>query len=61
MAYPSFMKAIEKNPKYMLPYVGFQNYMKPKAICRKQKGILRKALSAEPENVVILSELGYFL
>ncbi len=61
MAYPFFKKAIEKDPKYMLPYVELSKLYETEGNMQEAEGTLRKALSVEPENVVILSELGYLL
>ncbi len=61
MAYPFFKKAIEKDPKYMLPYVELSKLYETEGNIPEAERTLRKALSVEPENVVILSELGYLL
>lgn len=61
MAYPFFRKAMEKDPKYMLPYVELAKLCETDGNTAEAEGILRKALSVEPENVVIMSELGYLL
>ena len=61
MAYPFLKKAIEKDPKYMLPYVELARLYETEGNFPEAEGTLRKALSVEPENVVILSELGHLL
>ena len=61
MAYPFFRKAIEKDPKYMLPYAELARLYETEGNVPEADGTLRKALSVEPENVVILSDLGYLL
>ncbi len=61
MAYPFFKKAIEKDPKYMLPYVELSKLYETESNIPEAEGTLRKALSVEAETVVILSELGYLL
>jgi Tfp pilus assembly protein PilF/peroxiredoxin len=61
MAYPFFKKAIEKDPKYMLPYDELARLYETEGNAPEAEGTLRKALSVEPENVVILSDLGYLL
>jgi Tfp pilus assembly protein PilF/peroxiredoxin len=61
MASPFFKKAIEKDPKYMLPYAELARLYETEGNIPEAEGTLRKALSVEPENVVILSDLGYLL
>ncbi len=60
-AYPFFKKAIDKDPKYMLPYAELARLYETEGNIPEAEGTLRKALSIEPENVVILSDLGYLL
>lgn len=61
MAYPLFKKAIEKDPKYMLPYVELAKLYELNGKRTEAEEAFRKALAIEPENVVVMSELGYFL
>lgn len=59
MAYPLFEKAMEKDPKYLRPYVELANLYELDGKPAESEGILRKALTAVPGNVVAMSELGY--
>ena len=61
MAHPLFLKAIEKDPKYMLPYIELARLYETEGRSAEAEGILKKALAAEPDNVVVASELGYLL
>lgn len=61
MAYPFFRKAIEKDPKYMLPYVELARLHEMDGHMEEAEKTLRDALSIEPLNVAVMSELGYFL
>ncbi len=61
MAYTLFKKAIEKDPKYMLPYVELAKLYELEGKNAEAEEILKKALSVEPDNVVVMSELGYIL
>ena len=61
MAYPYFKKAIEKDPKYMLPYVELAKLQERDGDKAAAEETFRSALKVEPENVVVLSEMGYLL
>ncbi len=61
MAYPLFKKAIEKDPKYLLPYVELAKLYAADGDEVKAQDTLRQALSVEADNVVAMSELGYIL
>ncbi|MDP2277618.1 MAG: redoxin domain-containing protein [Nitrospirota bacterium] len=61
IAYSLFLKAIEKDPRYMLPYVELAKLYELEGKNAEAEEILKKALSVEPENVVVISELGYVL
>jgi Tfp pilus assembly protein PilF/peroxiredoxin len=61
MAFPMFKKAIEKDPRYMLPYVEMARLHKAEGNSSEAEETLRKALSLEPDNVVVMCELGYLL
>ncbi len=61
MAYPLFRKAIEKDPKFILPYVELARLCEIEGKNAEAEDILRKALLADPESVVAQSELGYLL
>lgn len=61
MAYPFYKKAIEKAPRYMLPYVGLANLYESDGEMKEAETTLRKALSIDSGNVVVMSELGYLL
>ncbi len=59
MAYPLLKKAIEKDPRYMLPYVELAKLYVTDGDNANAEEILRKALTVEPDNVAVLTELGY--
>ncbi len=59
MAYPLFQKAIEKDPKYMLPYLELAKLYELDGKGAEAEETLKKALAAVPGNVVMMSELGY--
>jgi len=61
MAYPLFLKAIEKDGKYILPYIELARLYELEGKKLEAEETLRKVLLVEPNSVVILSELGYFL
>jgi Tfp pilus assembly protein PilF/peroxiredoxin len=61
MAYPLFKRAIEKDPRYMLPYVGLAKLYFADGDTAQAEETLKKALSVEPDNVAVTSELGYVL
>lgn len=61
MAYPFFKKAIEKDPKYMFPYVGLAELYESDGNNKEAEATLRKALSLKGSNVVVMSKLGYLL
>ncbi len=61
MAYPLFRKAIEKDPKYILPYVELGKLYVGDGENARAEEILQKALSVEPDNVAVMTELGYLL
>ncbi|HWR59812.1 MAG TPA: redoxin domain-containing protein [Thermodesulfovibrionales bacterium] len=60
-AYPLLQKAIEKDPKYLLPYLELAKLYELEGKDAEAEDILRKALAVEPENVPVMSELGAFL
>lgn len=60
-AYPLFFKAIEIDPKYMLPYVELARLYETEGRKAEAEDVLKKALSVEPENIVVISELGFLL
>jgi Flp pilus assembly protein TadD/peroxiredoxin len=59
MAYPLFQKAIEKDPKYMRPYVQLAKLYELDGKGTEAEETLKKALAVVPGNVVVTSELGY--
>jgi tetratricopeptide (TPR) repeat protein len=61
MAYPFFRKAIEKDPKYMLPYVELARLHEADGNTEEAEKTLKDALAIEPLNVAVMSELGYLL
>ena len=61
MAYPLFLKAIEKDGKYILPYIELARLYELEGKKIETEETLRKVLSVEPNSVFVLSELGYFL
>jgi Tfp pilus assembly protein PilF len=54
-------KAMEKDPRYMLPYVEAAKLYQMGGKNAEAEDVLRKALAVEPANMVILSELGYHM
>jgi Tfp pilus assembly protein PilF len=61
MAHPMFRKAIEKDPKYMRPYVELAKLQETEGNAASAAETLNKALSVSPDNVVVMSELGFML
>jgi Tfp pilus assembly protein PilF/peroxiredoxin len=61
MAYPLLKKAIDKDSKYILPYVELARLYELEGKNTDAEETLRKAIAAEPDNVVVMSELGYLL
>jgi Tfp pilus assembly protein PilF/peroxiredoxin len=61
MAYPFFKKAIEKDPKYMLPYVELAKLYESDGNTQEAEATLRKAVAIDGGNVAVMSELGYLL
>jgi Tfp pilus assembly protein PilF/peroxiredoxin len=61
IAYSLFNKAIEADPKYMLPYIELARLYASENKNTEAEETLKKALSAEPENVAVMSELGCLL
>lgn len=61
MAYPLLKKAIESDPKYALPYIELARLYRMDNNNSEAEEVLRRALSIEPENHAIMSELGYQL
>jgi len=61
MAYPLFRKAIKKDPRYMLPYVELARLYAADGKPAEAEATLREALGIEPQNEVIMSELGFLL
>lgn len=61
MAYPLFKKAIEKDPKYMLPYVELAKLYELEGKNKEAEETFKNALNVETENAVVMSEFGYFL
>jgi Tfp pilus assembly protein PilF/peroxiredoxin len=61
MAYPLLKKAIEKDPRYMLPYVELARLYNQEGKKAEAEEVLRNAIDAERQNVVAMSELGYLL
>ena len=59
MAYPLFHKAIEKDPKYMMPYVNLARLYELEGKGAEAEETLKKALAVAPGNVVVMGELGY--
>ncbi|TAN44047.1 MAG: redoxin domain-containing protein [Nitrospirae bacterium] len=60
-AYPLFSRAIEKDPKYMLAYVDLAELYQLENKNKEAEDTLRKALSINPDDEKVLSELGYLL
>lgn len=61
MAQPLFIKAIEKDPRYILPYTELAKLYTHAGKDSDAEDILRKALSKDPENISVMCELGYVL
>jgi Tfp pilus assembly protein PilF/peroxiredoxin len=61
MASRLFSKAIETDPKYMLPYLELARLSMSEGRHQEAVEALRKALLEEPGNVIVMSELGYLL
>ena len=61
LAYPLDKKAIQKDPRYLLPYIELAKLYDADTKPKEAEAILREALDLEPENMVIISELGFLL
>ncbi|MBF0327827.1 MAG: redoxin domain-containing protein [Nitrospirae bacterium] len=61
MAYPFLNKAVEKDSKYMLAYVELAKLYEIEGKAADAENILKKALTVEPENVAVMTELGHLL
>ena len=61
MAYPLYKKAIQKDPRYLLPYIELAKLYDADSMPKEAEAILREALDLEPENMIIISELGFLL
>jgi Tfp pilus assembly protein PilF len=61
MAYPLFKKAIKKDPRYMPSYIGLAMLYEANGKIKEAEAILREALTIEPENQIVMSELGFLL
>jgi len=60
-AYALFKKAIKKDPRYMLSYIELALLYEANGRIREAEAILREALTIEPENQVVLGEMGFLL
>ena len=61
-AYSLFKKAVEKDPLYTLPYIELAMlYAANGNKIKEAEAILREALIIEPENQIVMSELGFLL
>ena len=61
MAYQLFKKAIKKDPRYMPSYIELAVLYEANGKSKDAEAILREALSIEPENQIVLGELGFLL
>jgi len=61
MAYPLFKKAISKDPRYIPPYIELAMLYETNGKSKDADAILREALTIEPENQIVMSELGFLL
>lgn len=61
LAYPLFKKAIEKDPRYLAPYVELAKLYALDSKDAEAEETFKKALGIEPENTVVMSDYGYFL
>ena len=59
MAYQLFKKAIKKDPRYMPSYIELAVLYEANGKSKDAEAILREALSIEPENQIVLGELGF--
>jgi Tfp pilus assembly protein PilF/peroxiredoxin len=61
MAYRLYKKAIQKDPRYLLPYIELAKLYDADTKPKEAEAILREALDLEPENMITISELGFLL
>ncbi len=61
MAHMLFKKAIEKDPRFILPYVEQAKLYELEGKNTEAEEELKKALASEPENIMAASEYGYLL
>lgn len=61
LAYPLFKKAIEKDPRYLVPYLELAKLYALNSRDTEAEEMFLKALNIEPESVVVMSDFGYFL
>ncbi|TAN45779.1 MAG: redoxin domain-containing protein [Nitrospirae bacterium] len=61
MAYPFFNKAIDKDPKYMLPYIELSKLYELEQKHAEAEAALRKGLAQDPESAAVMARLGYLL
>jgi len=56
-----YEKAIERDTKYLLPYLKLAGMYERENDFKKMEAILRKALGADPASIAVISSLGYCL
>lgn len=61
MAHTFLQKAIDKDPKYIPPYIELAKIYERENKNKEAEEILRKALAIDAENITAMSELGYLL
>ncbi|MCL4535997.1 MAG: redoxin domain-containing protein [Nitrospirae bacterium] len=61
MARAFLQKAINKDPRYIPPYIELAKIYESQDKGKEAEEILRKALTADTENIIAMSELGYLL
>jgi Tfp pilus assembly protein PilF/peroxiredoxin len=61
MARTFIQKALEKDPKYIPPYIELAKLYELEGKDKEAEETLRKAISIDEENVTAMSELGYIL
>jgi Tfp pilus assembly protein PilF/thiol-disulfide isomerase/thioredoxin len=59
--YSLFKKAIKKDPHYMRSYIELAMLYEANGKIKEAEAILREALTIEPENKIVMSELGFLL
>lgn len=61
MAYPFFNKAMDKDPKYMMPYIELAKLYELEQKDAEAEAVLRKGLAQDSESAAVMARLGYLL